>query len=73
MRYQQAILDALAGATVPLGHRDLVTHLDPNNTDRAAFNDIGLSLTRLYRAGLVTREYVTRDASQRRFYVYRKA
>lgn len=68
--YDSAILAALKDATRPLFHRDLVEMLDPGKKDYAAFNNIGLALTRLYRAGLVKRERIRRDGTERRYYAY---
>ena len=72
MRYYSRItLAALRDAQRPLSHRDLVALLDPDGNDRSMFNGVGLALTRLSRAGLLTREKVRRNATQNRYFVYR--
>lgn len=68
--YDRAIIATLKNAPGPLTMRDLVALLDPENKDWFAFNYIGLALTRLYRAGVVTRERIRRDETQRRYYAY---
>lgn len=52
--YDQAILDAVAQSDHPLRHRDIASRIAPN--DWAAHSQIGGSLTKLYRAGLLARE-----------------
>jgi hypothetical protein len=71
MRYDRAILAALANSPQP-GHRDLVNALDPENKDHTAFNAIGLALTRMYRAGLLTREEAYADGRWRLVYKARE-
>lgn|SRR5574342_218649 len=52
--YDQAILDIVAQSNRPLRHRDIASRIAPN--DWAARNQIGMSLTKLYRTGLLSRE-----------------
>jgi len=53
-RYDTQIIRAIEAADRPLRHRDLAELLAPG--DAAAWNNIGTSLTKLYRAGLIDRE-----------------
>jgi hypothetical protein len=51
--YDKAIIDTLRTAETPLRMRDIVTKLAPNDTH--AFSAIGMTLTKLTRAGQVKR------------------
>lgn len=64
---EHAIMAALASCDAPLSMIEVTsaTGLD--------YTDVGLALTRLYRAGRVTRERIRRDGTHRLFYVYRSA
>lgn len=52
--YDQVILDVVAQSNRPLRHREIAELVAPN--DWAAHSQIGGSLTKLYRAGLLARE-----------------
>ena len=68
--YDSAIIATLRDAPEPLTVRDLVGLIDPNAEDWSAFNNIGLALTRMHRAGIVTRKRIRRDDTQRRYFAY---
>ena len=52
--YDSKIIDVLRNAATPLRHRDLVAAIAPN--EYQAYSNIGISLTKMYRAGLLDRE-----------------
>ncbi len=51
--YDKQILDTVAASDRPLRHREIAERIAPG--DGAAWNQIGNSLTHLYRAGLLAR------------------
>lgn len=54
MSYDNRIIDTLKESARPLRHREIAERIEPGS--RRAWNNIGMALTKLYRAGALRRQ-----------------